>query len=1053
MAHHFQTASAITINGTPNGELAGFRNGCEGSSSSSSSGSSSTGGAKVLSKAAAAKFTKGSSLATLCNIGNSCYMNSVLYTLRLAPNFTHNLHHLIEFCNLALPRRSLEQSVFSLDSLTSHATPASQQQQQQLAAQHKPKSSSLGRNIPGLHVANGRSWSSKDLASLGASNNSGSANIGSGGSSTVALAANGSSSSGEANNHTNGGNDLHLGSASTKAVSVGLISNNNNEDGGCAQHQQQQQQSVGGAASTKSSSLVVCETLHDLFHSLTHNEATGMIEPFHAGSVLQAVQSVSTTFEGNQQQDAHEFLMCILDSVREACQTLNRNLLANPDLLRNSSLVTGVSSTALVDGLDSNSHIAPASQHVSESKFSNTPFNPRYIFRRRKESVKSAKAAGCKLKGVRAPSLSLTKVVSSTVPTQADSTPAGTAGDCCASLDATGETQGTTGQGASGVSLDERTQAQDRILELGLNFFREDFEGVTVSRTRCLSCETVTEQKETMIDIAIPIAASEINDVAKNAQQFYQDACITEEYFRGDNKYRCETCSGYTEACRSISFEILPRLLIVQLKRFNGDMEKINSYIPTPFVLQCFCRDCLGKPEADKRHVYRLYSVITHVGARLSVGHYIAYTCSLELPQQYFNCGREQQRRCLLAPSLDGATDAAQQHQQLGGSGSTTAGGKGLERSNEKSTSGQLKKLFGGKKLSSAGDMSKKLKYNVISRFSPTNGVDAPQLNGGNSGGVGTVSAAVAGQGCTDVGDGRIGAASEGSSNGALTENGPGRSPHEGGNSFCGLPCPSSSCCGVSIKGTSRPLAATGSVLGPGATPVVPAASLLLDGSSGATNNGSSSYNASRTNGGRAVAPIATIHPNAHLVINHNHVLPESTNGDIGISALPNGLLSSSFALNSNTTHSGSIAQATTSHTNSNSTNNGNNTSVSSGLDYATQLQMKWFMCDDDKIKVMTQAEFEDMLSPRRRHVITPYLLFYARFDVQSAATSPQLVTSQPNVSSAAPNKPYASQAASSSSGSSGTMLASVISTNHPASSGSPPTVPPDGPNSSVVTQ
>ncbi|XP_035791773.1 uncharacterized protein LOC118466477 isoform X2 [Anopheles albimanus] len=1038
MAHHFQTASAITINGTPNGELSGFRNGCEGSSSSSSG----TGGAKVLSKAAAAKLTKGSSLATLCNIGNSCYMNSVLYTLRLAPNFTHNLHHLIEFCNLALPRRSLEQSVFSLDSLTSHATPPSQQQ---LAAQHKPKSSSLGRNIPGLHVANGRSWSSKDLASLGASNTSGSTNIGNGGSSTVALALNGSNSSSEANNHTNGGNDLYLGSASTKAASVGLISNNN-EDGGCGQ---QLQQSVDGAASAKSSSLVVCETLHDLFHSLTHNEATGMIEPFHAGSVLQAVQSVSTTFEGNQQQDAHEFLMCILDSVREACQTLNRNLLANPDLLRNSSLVAGVSSAALVDGLDSNSHMAPASQPVSESKFSNTPFNPRYIFRRRKESVKSAKTAGCKLKGVRASSLSLTKVVSSTVPTPADSTPAGTAGDCCASLDGTGEAPATTGQRASGVSLDERTQAQDRILELGLNFFREDFEGVTVSRTRCLSCETVTEQKETMIDIAIPIAASEINDVAKNAQQFYQDACITEEYFRGDNKYRCETCSGYTEACRSISFEILPRLLIVQLKRFNGDMEKINSYIPTPFVLQCFCRDCLGKPEADKRHVYRLYSVITHVGARLSVGHYIAYTCSLELPQQYFNCSRERQRRCLLAPSLDasghGATDGAQ---QLGSSGGTTAAGKGLERSNEKSTSGQLKKLFGGKKLSSAGDMSKKLKYNVISRFSPTNGVDAPQLNGGNSG-VGTVSAIGVGQGCTDAGDGRVGTASDGASNGALTEHGAGRSPQEGGNSFAGLPCPSSSCCGVSIKGTSRSLAATGSVLGQGAAPVIPPASLLLDGSSGATNNGSSSSNASRTNSGRAVAPVATIHPNAHLVINHNHVLPESTNGDIGVSALPNGLLSSSFALNSNTTHSGSIAHAT-SHTNSSSTNNGNSTSVG---DYATQLQMKWFMCDDDKIKVMTQAEFEDMLSPRRRHVITPYLLFYARFDVQSAATSPQLATSQPNVTSAATNKGFASQAPTSSAGSSGTVLASAISTNHPASSASPPTVLPDGPNSSVVTQ
>lgn len=46
---------------------------------------------------------------------------------------------------------------------------------------------------------------------------------------------------------------------------------------------------------------------------------------------------------------------------------------------------------------------------------------------------------------------------------------------------------------------------QEKIKALGLDFFSEDFEGVTASSIQCLACETTTEQKETMIDLAVPI--------------------------------------------------------------------------------------------------------------------------------------------------------------------------------------------------------------------------------------------------------------------------------------------------------------------------------------------------------------------------------------------------------------------------------------------------------------------------------------------------------------------------------------------------------------------
>jgi ubiquitin carboxyl-terminal hydrolase 1 len=62
----------------------------------------------------------------------------------------------------------------------------------------------------------------------------------------------------------------------------------------------------------------------------------------------------------------------------------------------------------------------------------------------------------------------------------------------------------------------------EQIRKMGLDFFRNDFEGVTVSTTKCLTCENVKEKKETMIDISVPITNTENFDNFEHPQIFYE---------------------------------------------------------------------------------------------------------------------------------------------------------------------------------------------------------------------------------------------------------------------------------------------------------------------------------------------------------------------------------------------------------------------------------------------------------------------------------------------------------------------------------------------------
>lgn len=366
----------------------------------------------TVAPSAANQLDSNKTIATLCNIGNSCYLNSVAYTLRFAPLFLHKLHHLIE----------------DMATIYIKLNPT------------KQKSSSLGRNVSLWSGHSGRSWSSKDLASLGSISS----------------------------------NDM-------------LPKNNR---------------------------LIVTEKLHELYQNLHKNEATLNGEPLHAGAFLQAIQEVCSIFEGNQQQDAHECLMCILDSIRETCDTLASAIIDNPEQLLQEYGVVASGSAALLE--EARDELAPMPPTTAPSTII-ASYSKLFSRKSKRKKSDDEKAPDSPSKSAADPTSESAATAApppdqQTVSPTTDQKPEDLAKNLLLKL-----------LSGSGEDFSDREKLKKAVCkQLGLNFFCEDFEGVSVSSIKCLTCETVRNCEETMIDISVPITGHENPDSMSNPQMFFQ---------------------------------------------------------------------------------------------------------------------------------------------------------------------------------------------------------------------------------------------------------------------------------------------------------------------------------------------------------------------------------------------------------------------------------------------------------------------------------------------------------------------------------------------------
>ena len=374
----------------------------------------------------------------------------------------------------------------------------------------------------------------------------------------------------------------------------------------------------------------VIEQLHDLFKSLScADETADSRDPIQPSSFLNAVSRFNPRFEGNEHQDAHELLLIILNILEDI-------KIPTPHLDPASTIQSG--------GGFENGYPHPGSSSSSAQLI---------------EPSKKSKKVGKLLQNGR------------------HGGGGGSGGSINAAANSSSLQNGVLGKAApsssgatslhNGVSVIPPIASQVASSAASgnptPNFVKENFVGKSVIRCRCLECEASTFRSDTFTNIHVPLLLEDPEDAEEmSGRELVLKQIMKSETLRESNKYVCEECRRKNEAQISVHYENLPKVLVLQLKRFTAAsgssksyMSKINDYFPTPFTLNCFCAQCMPHTKASAsaagrraaasnggtpKHHYRLYAVIMHLGASLASGHYIAYVRALDHVWEYLQCQR-----------------------------------------------------------------------------------------------------------------------------------------------------------------------------------------------------------------------------------------------------------------------------------------------------------------------------------------------------------------------------------------------------------------------------
>ena len=133
----------------------------------------------------------------------------------------------------------------------------------------------------------------------------------------------------------------------------------------------------------------------------------------------------------------------------------------------------------------------------------------------------------------------------------------------------------------------------------------------------CLNNETLVNKPEPFCLLDLPIPK-------KNNITIYDcfDEYLAKELLTNNNKFYNEKTKEYIDVYKYILFWRLPNILIINLKRFDNNNNKINKLIDCPLTNINLTKYIVGYDKES--YYYELFGITNHFGSSLG-GHYTSY--------------------------------------------------------------------------------------------------------------------------------------------------------------------------------------------------------------------------------------------------------------------------------------------------------------------------------------------------------------------------------------------------------------------------------------------